>query len=70
MGSRPSLLREGELGQDPATQVVAAISCTERIRKDDTIIGFPPDDTRWSDSNPVATVARGGKATTVDARSR
>ncbi|WP_454715467.1 hypothetical protein [Caulobacter segnis] len=29
----------------------------ERIRKDDTTIGFPPDDTRWSDSNPVATEA-------------
>jgi hypothetical protein len=29
----------------------------ERIRKDDTTMGFPPDDTRWSDSNPVATEA-------------
>ncbi|MDB5457521.1 MAG: hypothetical protein JWP92_3106, partial [Caulobacter sp.] len=29
----------------------------DRIRKDDSTIGFPPDDTRWSDSNPVATEA-------------
>lgn len=29
----------------------------KRIRDDDSTIGYPPDDTRWSESNPVATTA-------------
>jgi hypothetical protein len=29
----------------------------ERIRKDDSSFGYPVDDTRWADNNPVATTA-------------
>lgn len=29
----------------------------QRIRDDDSSIGYPPDETRWSEANPVATTA-------------
>jgi hypothetical protein len=32
-------------------------SAAQNIREDDSSIGYPPDDTRWADANPVATTA-------------
>lgn len=49
---------------DPAYPLQALQADMEAIRKaadilrhDDSSIGFPPDDTRWANSNPVATTA-------------